>query len=403
MKILVVNAGSSSLKFSVFEGLDLTLISNGVVDDIGIPGGRITVKVYRGTKFEKHVEIGNTVDHHHAFIKIVKQLKDQYISVIQDVSEIIAVGHRVVHGGEYYSDPQRITIELIKRVKKMKTSGPLHNQKNLTGIEICKRMFPKALQVAVFDTSFHQTMPPKAFRYAIPNRFYEKEGIRVYGIHGTSHKYVAEAAAAYLEKPLTETNLITVHLGNGCSMAAIQNGICIDTSVGMSPMPGLMMGTRSGDIDPSIIFYLYRNCRLKIEEIEYMLNNESGLQGLTGMNDLKDILNLMEKGNENATLAMEMYTYRIKKYIGAYFAVIGRTDAIVFTAGVGENSWFVRSRAVEGLEHLGIILDDDKNKSHEKGICMLQSDASKVKILRVPTNEELEIARSTIEVMNRMQ
>ncbi len=403
MKILVVNAGSSSLKFSVYEGLELTLISNGIVDKIGNYGGRITVKVYRGTKFEKHVEIGDTVDHHHAFIKIVKQLKDQYIRVIQDVSEIIAIGHRVVHGGEYYNDPQPITKELIKQVKKMKSIAPLHNPKNLTGIEVCKKMFPKALQVAVFDTSFHQTMPPHAYRYAIPDMFYKKYGIRVYGMHGTSHKYVAEAAAAYLGKPLTETNLITVHLGNGCSMAAIQNGICIDTSMGMSPLPGLMMGTRRGDIDPSIIFYLNRNSRLKIDEIESMLNNESGLQGLTGMNDLRDILNSMENGNEDATLAMEMYTYRIKKYIGAYLAAIGKTDAIVFTAGVGENSWFVRSRAVEGLEHLGVSLDEDKNKSDEEGIRMLQADASKVKILRVPTNEELEIARSTIEVLNMMQ
>jgi acetate kinase len=278
--------------------------------------------------------------------------------------------------------------------------APLHNPANLQGILVAQQIFEQATQVAVFDTAFHQTLPPRAYRYAIPNELYQEHGVRVYGFHGTSHLFVAGQTAAFLGKPMAETTLISAHLGNGASMAAIKNGQSMDTSLGFTPLPGLMMGTRSGDLDPAIIFYLARRLKMSIDEIDALLNKRSGLLGVAGSSDLRDVEARAAQGDANAELALEIYTYRIKKYIGAYLAALGPIDALVFTAGVGENSALVRSRSCAGLAHLGIVLDEAKNEARAPGIRAIHAPQSQVQILVIPTNEELEIARQTLAVLN---
>ncbi len=280
--------------------------------------------------------------------------------------------------------------------------APLHNPANLLGIEVALESAPEVPQVAVFDTAFHQSLPPYAFRYALPQDWYERHRIRRYGFHGTSHGYVAGQAAAHLNKPLTSVNLITLHLGNGASVAAIKNGNSVDTSMGLTPLEGLIMGTRSGDIDPAIIFYLVRKADLSQNEIESLLNKHSGLKGVCGVNDMREIAQLADKGDEPARLAIEMYCYRIKKYIGAYYAVLGDVDALVFTAGIGENAAGIRLQSCEGLAHLGIEIDEKKNEFNTSGIFEIQSDASAIKILVIPTDEELEIAEQTVEKIKSM-
>lgn len=398
MKILVLNAGSSSLKYSVFEGEQLHQLSSGVVEKIGDLGSKISHKYIKDGKALKAEEELDIPDHKVGLNTVVSLLTDSEYGVLKDISEIKMVGHRVVHGGEYFSQPSVIDQELKDRVRELIPLAPLHNPANLLGIEVSEEVIPEAKQVAVFDTAFHQTLPEHVYRYALPEKLYKAYGIRVYGMHGTSHQYVALQAAAHLNKDFGETNLITVHLGNGCSVSAIKNGQCIDTSLGLSPLPGLVMGTRSGDIDPSIIFHLMRTHGYTYEQVETMLNKESGLKGLTGFTDLRDIHKKQDAGDHAAQLALDIYCYRIKKYIGAYLASVGPIDAIVLTAGVGENDAYVREHALSGLAHLGIAVDVRQNQKRVSGINAIHSADSAVEILVIPTNEEKQIALSALNI-----
>jgi acetate kinase len=331
---------------------------------------------------------------------MVDLLMDEEIGVIDTPSEIAAIGHRVVHGGERFSQPIIINQEVVDTIRSLIPLAPLHNPANLTGIEVAQELFPSAVQAAVFDTAFHQTMPAKAYRYAVPNNLYEEHGVRVYGFHGTSHLYVTKKAAEYLGKALHETNLITVHLGNGCSITAVKGGKSIDTSMGFSPLAGLIMGTRSGDVDPSLPYFMGTALDMSFAEIDRLLNKQSGMLGLTGQNDLREIEDRYMNGDSQARLALEMYAYRIKKYIGAYLMAIGRIDAVVFTAGVGEHSDIIRRMVCLDLGSFGIEIDLEKNQQGGSGsVTEIQSASSAVKILIIPTNEELEIARQTREIL----
>lgn len=398
MKVLVLNAGSSSLKYSVFEGEQLNLLSSGVVEKIGDQGSKIGHKYLKHGQEHRAEEELDIPDHKVGLSTVVKLLTDSEYGVLDDISEIKMVGHRVVHGGEYFSQPTQINQELKDRVRELIPLAPLHNPANLLGIEVSEEVIPGAKQVAVFDTAFHQTLPEHVYRYALPEKLYKEYGIRVYGMHGTSHQYVALQAANYLNKDFGDINLITVHLGNGCSVSAIKNGQCIDTSLGLSPLPGLVMGTRSGDIDPSIIFHLMRTHGYTYEQVETMLNKESGLKGLTGFTDLRDIHKQQDAGDPAAQLALDIYCYRIKKYIGGYLASVGPIDSIVLTAGVGENDAYVREHALAGLEHLGIDLNIEQNQKRVSGINEIHAENSQVKILVIPTNEEKQIALSALHL-----
>ncbi|MBT3222215.1 MAG: acetate kinase, partial [Proteobacteria bacterium] len=310
-----------------------------------------------------------------------------------------AVGHRVVHGGETFCAPTAINDEVVAAIRENVPLAPLHNPANLLGIEVAQEIFPHAPQVAVFDTAFHQTMPEHAYRYALPKSLYQNSRVRRYGFHGTSHLYVAREAARFMGRAPDEVNLITLHLGNGASVAAIQAGKSIDTSMGLTPLEGLIMGTRCGDLDPAIPFYLATHDKMPIADIDRLLNKSSGLKGICGSNDLRDILARRDDGDGEAELAFKMYAYRIKKYIGAYYAALGRVDALVFTAGVGENSADVRDEACSGLEAMGIVIDGDRNSRTGSGIREVQGEDARVRILVVPTDEEREIAQEALEVL----
>ena len=395
MKILVINSGSSSIKYQLFDMTRKEVMTSGLIERIGLENGRVVHRRYNGGE-EREVAKETSVPNHEEGLRIIADLLvDPEHGAITHTSEVDAVGHRVVHGGEHFSATTLINEEVLETIRRLIPLAPLHNPPNLEGIEVAMKIFPQARQVAVFDTAFHQTMPPEAYRYAIPNSFYTEHGVRVYGFHGTSHRYVARMAAEYLGKPLGETNLITAHLGNGASITAIRNGKSVDTSMGFSPLPGLVMGTRSGDIDPAVIFYMANGLGMSMDEIDTVLNKKSGLLGLAGSSDLRDILKKNEGGDSEAALALSLYTYRIKKYIGAYLAVLGRVDALVFTAGVGENSPYIRWHACEGLTRLGISLDREKNEAKIRGITEIHGNDSSVSVLVIPTNEELEIALQT--------
>ncbi len=397
MKILVINAGSSSIKYQLFDMEGERVLAAGLVERIGEPHGRI-----RHTAGEEIIEEGVFPDHRVGLARVVDLLLEPPHAVLQSADEITAVGHRVVHGGARFSAPTHIDQRVKDTIRELIPLAPLHNPPNLAGIEVAQEIFPHAPQVAVFDTAFHQTMPETAYRYAIPAEFYEQHQIRAYGFHGISHSYVTGRAIAHLGQPAEQTNLITLHLGNGCSMTAVRGGRSVDTSMGFTPLPGLIMGTRSGDIDPAVIFYLARERHLSLDEIDNLLNRGSGMLGLGGSNDLRDIERRHGEGDPAATLALAMYTYRIKKYIGAYLAALGRVDALVFTAGVGENSELVRREACAGLEELGIVLDPERNaagRPQQGAVAEVQATDSRVKILVIPTNEELEIARQTAAAM----
>ncbi len=367
---------------------DTAVLASGLVERIGEANGRI-----RHNDSNKEMPIPN---HQEGLRQVVQLLLDEKVGVIASADEINAVGHRVVHGGEKFSQPTIIDKAVIATIEALIPLAPLHNPANLAGIRVAMDIFPQATQVAIFDTAFHQTMPAHAYRYAIPSALYEQNGVRVYGFHGTSHLYVAKAAIAYLGKAPEDTNLITAHLGNGASITAVSGGKSVDTSMGFSPLPGLIMGTRSGDIDPAIIFFLANNQGMSIADIDKLLNKQSGLLGICGDNDLRDIEARMEAGDETAKLALEMYAYRIKKYVGSYTAVLGKVDALIFTAGVGENSPFVRQMACAGLQNLGYNIDHAKNEAGKTGaVTEIQSAASHSKILIISTNEELEIAQQT--------
>ncbi len=312
------------------------------------------------------------------------------------MGDLFGIGHRVVHGGEEFREPTLIDDAVIAAIRRKIPLAPLHNPANLLGIEVTRARRPDVPQVAVFDTAFHHSLPPHAYHYAIPYQLYESLQIRRYGFHGTSHQYVANTAASHLGKPLESLNLITLHLGNGASAAAVERGRSVDTSMGMTPLEGLMMGTRCGDLDPAIVFFLATTGGKTLEEVEGLLNSQGGLRGICGVNDMREALESAASGDDRARLAIEMYAYRIKKYIGAYLAVLGRVDALIFTAGIGENSAEIRARSCAGLAGLGIEIDPARNGERVDGVHEIQREGSPVKILVVPTNEELEIAEETV-------
>ena len=395
MKILVLNSGSSSIKYRLFDMPAGTVLASGVLEQIGETQSRLT-HLTRNSKGEMQeiVKTDAVVDHQAGFQLIGTILGDS--GALQDMSELAGMGHRVVHGGEEFKEPTLINETVINTLRRLIPLAPLHNPANLLGIEVALQSAPQVPQVAVFDTAFHQSIPVHAFRYAIPQELYEAHHVRRYGFHGTSHHYVAKQAARLMDRPLNSLNLITLHLGNGASAAAIKNGISIDTSMGMTPLEGLIMGTRSGDIDPAIIFYLKRKTDLARDEVEALLNRDSGLKGICGVNDMRQIEEHAQTGNSRARLAIEMVCYRIQKYIGAYYAVLGRLDALIFTAGIGEKSTWIRAGSCRGLTHLGIELDPEKNKRRSKDAFEIQTADSAVKVLVIPTNEELEIAEQTV-------
>ncbi len=367
------------------------VICSGLIDRIGQEESVIQHKTFPGGSEQVRKENLTIKDHAAGLQATAKLLTDHAIGVIRNPEEINVVGHRVVHGGESFSKTMIITEEVKEEIKKLFPLAPLHNPPNYLGIEVAENIFSKAKQVAVFDTAFHQTMPSVAYRYAIPKSFYAEHQIRAYGFHGTSHKYVSELAAEYLQRK--DAKIITIHLGNGCSMAAVKNGECVDTSMGFGPMNGLMMGTRTGDIDQSIIFHLVSQLGYSLDEVNTTLNKKSGMLGLTGFSDMRDVKAEGKKGNKEAKLAYEMYAYHIKKYIGSYIAALNGLDALVFTAGVGENDSLTRKLSTRNMTYLGIYLDEEKNDAGGKGIYEINTPGSLVKILVVPTNEELEIAR----------
>ena len=379
MNILVINSGSSSLKYQLFKMPVQTPVSSGLVERIG----------------EKDSAVPN---HRVALQQVLLELSEGPHAVIKSTQDINAVGHRVVHGGELFSAAVIIDEDVKNQIKKLFSLAPLHNPANYTCIEVAEQTFPDAIQIAVFDTAFHQSIPQKAHRYAIPESYYNEHGIRVYGFHGTSHKYVSEQAALWLNKP--HAKLITIHLGNGCSMTAVNAGKSVDTTMGFGPLSGLMMGSRSGDIDPSVIFHLMEHSGYTLNQLSTLLNRQSGLLGVGGSGDMRDIRKRVEAGDESAKLALELYAYRIKKFIGAYAAVLNGIDAIVFTAGVGENDAAMRSSVCRDLDYLNIVLDEDKNLHYKREIIEINNEHSKVKVLIIPTNEEYEIANQCYEMLN---
>ena len=402
MNILVINAGSSSLKYQIIDVTAKKLLAKGLAERIGIEGSRIKHHYATEDGFGDFVLNKELPEHSTAFEAIAQLLTHPEFGVIESPDNIKAIGHRIVHGGEKFSKTQIITPEVKEKIRALIPLAPLHNPANLVGVEASEKFFPNAIQVAVFDTAFFSTLPEHAFRYAIPNKFYKENRIRVYGFHGTSHKYVYSEAKKFLKND--ELKAITIHLGNGASMAAIdKDGKSIDTTLGFGPLCGLAMGTRSGDIDPSVIFHMVEQLHIPLEQVKSILNKESGMLGIGGSSDARDIGEKYEQGDTDAKLTLDLYTYRIKKFIGAYFAALNGIDAIVFTAGLGENDALVRSLACKNLEALGIKLDEEANISlnHPKNIVEIQAPESKVKILIIPTNEELEIARQTYELIHQ--
>ncbi|PIE55968.1 MAG: acetate kinase [Desulfobulbus propionicus] len=400
MKVLVINSGSSSIKYQVLDMEGETVLAAGLVERIGEPEGTLTCTLYPKTEKEQKVDLRQSIpNHQHGMEMVIGQLTDKRIGVIGDTSEIGAIGHRVVHGGEAFHASTVIDSEVLAAIEDYCPLAPLHNPANLDGIRVAQELFPAIPHVAVFDTAFHQSMPAYAYVYALPYEMYSDRRVRRYGFHGTSHKFISGECAAMLGKPLEECNLITVHLGNGCSMTAVKNGKSVDTSMGLTPLEGLMMGTRSGDVDPAVHAFLSRNYDMELEEIDEMLNKKSGLKGLCGLNDMRDIHDAVAQGDKHARLALQAQTYRNKKYIGAYMAALGRVDAIVFTAGIGENDDIVRLESLRGLEEMGVVVDEAKNQGRKKQPVLISAEGSPVKVFVIPTNEELAIARETVLVI----
>ena len=398
MNIFVINSGSSSIKYQLIEMPSEKVICTGIVERIGKEDASIIHKTYKDGKEQVKRQVMDIEDHAKGLKEVAALLTDKEIGVIKDPSEIHIVGHRVVHGGESFAATTIVTQEVKDKIKRLFPLAPLHNPPNYLGIEVAEKLFTKATQVAVFDTAFHQTIPEEAYRYAIPSKFYYEYGIRVYGFHGTSHKYVSGKAIEYLQK--VDSKIITIHLGNGCSMTAVKDGKSVDTSMGFGPMNGLIMGTRAGDIDQSVIFYLVNQLGYEAEKVKEMLNNESGMIGLTGNNDMRDIIAKIENGDKQALLAYHMYAYRIRKYIGTFTAVLNGLDAIVFTGGVGENDRLMRQLCSSHLEYLDIQLDEEKNNRRLKGLHEINKADARVKILVIPTNEELEIASQCYRLLD---
>jgi len=390
--ILAINAGSSSLKFQVFEMVDEQVIAKGLIERIGLGNPILTM-----TTNEERVNIIEQVDNHEQAVKLLmKMLIDK--NVISSLDDIQGIGHRVVHGGEVYSDSVLITTEVLDKLDELSELAPLHNPANVTGIKVFKKELPNVPAVAVFDTAFHQTMPESSYLYSIPYNYYEKYGIRKYGFHGTSHKYVSERAAILLNRPLETTRFISCHLGNGASIAAIHHGKSIDTSMGFTPLAGVTMGTRSGNIDPALIPYLMEKTGKDAEGILDILNKKSGMLGVSGFSsDLRDIVTEATKGNDRAQLALDVFANRIHKYIGSYAARMNGVDAIIFTAGIGENSEVIREKVLKGLQFMGVYMDPDLNKINGKEN-FINYPHSPVKVIVIPTNEEIMIARDTVRI-----
>lgn len=394
MNILIINSGSSSLKYQIIEMPSEKLVCIGLIERIGQENSKFE---YNPTKGEE-VEVTQAIkDHKQGLSILVDHLFDEKNGVLKSADDLKVIGHRVVHGGSTFAKTQVVTEEVKSKIKDLFSLAPLHNPANLLGIEVCEELFPKAQQVAVFDTAFHQTMPSTAYKYALPKALTNEEKIRVYGFHGTSHKYVSEKANQFLGT--TETKLITLHIGNGASVSAIQNGACVDHSMGFSPTAGLPMGTRTGDIDPAVVLHLIKNLNYSPDEVSNILNKQSGMLGMTGYSDFRDLVGQSEQGNQECTEALDLYAYRIKKYIGSYVAAMNGLDAIVFTAGAGENCMEFRTLIYQGLEYLGIEVDENLNNVRAKELTEIQTATSKVKVLIIPTNEELEIAKQAFELV----
>lgn len=398
MNLLVLNSGSSSIKYQLFRWPTEMPACRGLVERIGLENSVITHKRQPRNGPETTTVLNVALPNHEAGLReVARLLSDPQLGVIQESGEVAVVGHRVVHGGEEFAATVLIIPAVKEAIRQLFPLAPLHNPANYRGIEVAEKTFPQARQIAVFDTAFHQTMPEQAYRYAIPTELYAEQGIRVYGFHGTSHKYVTEQAARYLGN--SDARLISVHLGNGCSITAVRSGKSVDTSMGFGPLAGLVMGTRSGDIDPSVVFHLINQLSYTPEQVSTLLNKQSGMLALTGLSDMRDITAAIEAGDANAQLAYDLYAYRIKKYIGAYAAALNGLDALIFTAGVGENDALVRKLVCQNMDYLGIQLDEEKNAERVKGIREISQENSRVKVLIVPTNEELEIARQCMELL----
>lgn len=396
MKVLVINCGSSSLKYQLINMENEASLATGLVERIAIEGSKLTQKVDGREKYVLTVPMKN---HKEAISHVINTLLDDVQGVIKSSDEISAVGHRVVHGGEKYSASVIITDEVMKDLEEFSQLAPLHNPPNIIGINACKELMPNTPMVAVFDTAFHQTMPEKAFLYGLPYELYKENHIRKYGFHGTSHKYVSQRAAEILGEDIKGLKLVTCHLGNGSSVAAVNGGISVDTSMGFTPLEGLLMGTRCGDIDPAIIPYLMDVKGYSYEEVNNIMNKKSGVLGLSGVSsDFRDIEDAAAEGNERAKLALDVFHYRVKKYIGYFMAAMNGVDAIVFTAGLGENGAETREEIISDMEWFGIKLDKEKNKVRGQER-IVSTDDSKVKIIIIPTNEELMIARDTLTLL----
>lgn len=399
MKVLVINAGSSSLKYQLIDMDDHSVAAKGLCERIGIDGSKLTHKnLVAGseTVFEKEMK-----DHSDAIAMVIDALTSKDCGVITSMEEIGAVGHRVVHGGETFADSCVITDEVMAAVKECIPLAPLHNPANIIGIEACAKLMPNTPQVGVFDTAFHQTMPASSYMYALPYEMYEKYKIRKYGFHGTSHKFVSGEAAKFLGKPAKELKIITCHLGNGSSVSAVNNGKCFDTSMGFTPLDGVVMGTRCGSIDPAVVTYLVENCGISAKEVDAMMNKKSGVLGVSGVSsDFRDLTKAADEGDERAKLAAAMFSYSVKKLIGSYAAAMGGVDAVVFTGGIGENDGRYRKAITSGLEFMGIALDDEKNKVRGT-VQDISAEGAKVKTLVIPTNEELMIALDTERLLGK--
>lgn len=397
MKILVLNCGSSSIKYALYNMDDKSVMTSGGAERVGLEGAFVKVKMPDGTK----KQIMHDIPEHTEGVKFIfSLLTDPEIGVIKSLDEIDAVGHRMVHGGEKFNKSVVINDEVLKTFKECIDLAPLHNPANLKGVEAVSELMPGLPQVGVFDTAFHQTMPAQSYLYAIPYDLYKQYGVRRYGFHGTSHRYVSQRVCDFLGVKYEDKKIITCHIGNGGSIAAVENGRCVDTSMGLTPLEGLMMGTRSGDIDAGAVTFLQKKLGLDADGMSDLLNKKSGILGVTGISsDMREIEDAIEHGNERAKMGLDMYNYRIKKYIGAYAAAMGGCDIIVFTAGVGENQYSTREAACEGLEYMGVKLDVEKNKTIRGEEAVISTPDSKVTVCVIPTDEELMIATDTMNLL----
>ena len=398
MKILVINSGSSSLKYQLIDMDDESVKAKGLVERIGIEGTHFKHSVLgtdKGIEFTRNMK-----NHSEAISAVLEALTDKENGAIASLDEIGACGHRVLHGGETFKESALVTPETLAEIEALVPLGPLHQKANIAGIRACQEVMPGKPNVAVFDTAFHQTMPPKAYLYGVPYEYYKTLKVRRYGFHGTSHRFIAGEAPKYIGKPADACKLIICHLGNGSSLSAVVNGKVVDTSMGLTPLEGLLMGSRSGDVDPAVLEYIMDNTGMDIHEMLNMLNKKSGFLGLSVSSDMRDVKAAAEQGDERAKEALAVWTYRVQKYIGAYNVAVGGADAIIFTAGIGENDTASIAEVVEGLAFMGVKIDPAKNKRGNAGV--ISTDDSTIKVLRLATNEELPIARDTLAIVSAL-